>query len=192
MPQVPDFATAGSTASRTTSSRCRSSSSFRPRARSTTSRSTSPSPFDQDVFVEKIEMRPSEQGGRAPRASAVVQTLRDDIKIIDGRAYQPRREARCAEERGASGGLGFEPSPDEADLLRARTRLRGASAGHREAHRRRKNSTSSSTCTISRAASPKPTVADRALVQQGAGDARSHHRNGRSEGAVACDLVEGE
>ena len=45
-----------------------------------------PSPFKEDVFVEKIEMRPSNKGV-VHHETAWSTTLRDDIQIIDGLPY---------------------------------------------------------------------------------------------------------
>ena len=110
-------------------------------------------------------------------------TLREDIEARStaGRSASTASRStrtRCSRRAPAV----FESQRHvEADLLRPGPRLRGASARHREADRRRARiSTSSSTCTISRAASRRlDRVGDRSLVQQGAGHARSDHRDGR-------------
>ena len=62
-----------------------------------------PVPFDKDVFVEKIEMKPSNKAVVHHETGWAV-TLRDDIKLVDGVALQPRRQTP-GQERSASAGV---------------------------------------------------------------------------------------
>jgi hypothetical protein len=69
-----------------------------------------PSPFDRDVFVEKIEMRPSNKAV-VHHETAWSTTLRDDIKIVDGLPYSLDGKALAKNELRPAGTSVFDAPP---------------------------------------------------------------------------------
>jgi hypothetical protein len=66
-----------------------------------------PVPFDRDVFVEKIEMRPSNKAV-VHHETAWSVTLRDDIKIVDGVPFSLEGKRLAKDEVRARGTTVFE------------------------------------------------------------------------------------
>ena len=95
-----------------------------------------PSPFKEDVFVEKIEMRPSNKAV-VHHETAWSTTLREDLKFVDGLPYTLDGKPLAKNEVRPRGLSVFEAPPQTKLICYVPgPRLRAASAWYRQAHRR--------------------------------------------------------